>query len=37
MANETKKTLWTSVYSDRSGIESVDTPPKLSQDDIEKR
>ncbi|WP_405598651.1 MULTISPECIES: hypothetical protein [unclassified Pseudoalteromonas] len=36
MANETKKTLWTSVYSDRSGIESVDTPPKLSQDDIEK-
>lgn len=36
MANDTKKTLWTSVYSDRSGIESADTPAQLSQDDIEK-
>jgi hypothetical protein len=36
MANEAKRTLWTSVYSDRSGIERVDATSSLSTEAVEK-
>jgi hypothetical protein len=36
MTNEAKKTLWTSVYSDRSGIECADATSSLSKEVVEK-
>lgn len=36
MTNEVKKTLWTSVYSERSGIESVDATSTVSKEVLEK-